>query len=282
MNIQELKNKLLNTTYFEDNIWLLKYITLIANSFLQDKQENYTEKHHIIPVSIYKYLYKCKTRYEAELIANKNTTTVNLSFIDHCKAHLYLYNCTVGPIKYSNEIAFSTMIKDKTKLQQYSQDELKGLLDWESIIKEKSEWYWSKNDLNFIKANYTKLTYKEIAKKLNRSEKMVQAQAQKLGILKTKQWTEEEHAWLVENRSKYSLLEISKILNRTVSSLKHYCLRNNIQAIPNWTKEEDNWLKENFTKYTYAKCAEYLNKSEVAVCQHCIKLKLSKKVKKNN
>ena len=110
-----MKNLLLKTGYFLDNEWLDKYVELVS----KQADIGYVEKHHFIPVSIYKYLYKCKTRYEAEKLADKdvNNFLVKLSFIDHCKAHLYLYNCTRDEVKHSNEVAFKTMVEDKVKIK---------------------------------------------------------------------------------------------------------------------------------------------------------------------
>jgi len=58
-----LKEKLLKTEQFIDNIYLEQYIQIIENT---QKINGYFEDHHIIPVSYYKNKYYCKTRSEAE------------------------------------------------------------------------------------------------------------------------------------------------------------------------------------------------------------------------
>ena len=141
-----MKNLLLKTGYFLDNEWLDKYVELVS----KQADIGYVEKHHFIPVSIYKYLYKCKTRYEAEKLADKdvNNFLVKLSFIDHCKAHLYLYNCTRAEIKHSNEVAFKTMVEDKVKIKNsdLTKDEEQFLINWKNQILVGSNWYWSEQE----------------------------------------------------------------------------------------------------------------------------------------
>ena len=129
-----MKNLLLKTGYFLDNEWLDKYVELLS----KQTDIGYVERHHFIPVSIYKYLYKCKTRYEAEKLADQdaNNFLVKLSFVDHCKAHLYLYNCTRDEVKHSNEVAFKIMVEDKIKIKNadLTKEEEQLLINWKNQI----------------------------------------------------------------------------------------------------------------------------------------------------
>ena len=81
-----IKQCLLNTGYFVDNQYLDDYIDLIQKPF---SLTNYTEDHHVLPVSYYKYKYNCKDRKEAKILADKdvNNLKIKLSFANHCKAH---------------------------------------------------------------------------------------------------------------------------------------------------------------------------------------------------
>lgn len=274
-----MKNLLLKTGYFLDNEWLDKYVDLLS------KQTNigYVEKHHFIPVSIYKYLYKCKTRYEAEKLADQdaNNFLVKLSFVDHCKAHLYLYNCTRDEIKHSNEVAFKTMVEDKVKIKNsdLTKEEEQLLINWKNQILVNSDWYWSVQEEQWLKENYNKLPKAEIAKHLGRSIKAVTNKAKYLDITEQNNWTTDEIAWLKENRSKYSLQECANKLGRSKKALIAFCLKQNIQAIPNWTAAEVDWLKSHYKEKTLKECAEHLDRTRNAVQQKLNDLGLSKNKK---
>lgn len=101
MKVQKIKKILLKTYLFEDNQYLDKYLLLVTSSATAD---NYTEKHHIIPVAVYKIINNYKTRAEAEKIAtaDKNNILVSLTYRDHCLAHCLLYFCTIGKLKQAS------------------------------------------------------------------------------------------------------------------------------------------------------------------------------------
>lgn len=272
-----MKKLLLETNYFIDNEWLDKYIKLISNQ----TNIGYFEKHHFIPVSIYKYKYKCKTRYEAEKLADQdaNNFLVKLSFIDHCKAHLYLYNCTKNEIKHSNEVAFKTMVEDKVKIKNsdLTKEEEQLLIEWKNKILVKSDWYWSESEEQWLKENYNKLSQIEIAKYLNRSIKSIGHKAKRLNLTIQNNWTVEEINWLKENRAKYSLQECADKLGRSICALRHYCLKLDIQAIPNWTVDETDWLKQNYKIKSLTECATHLGRTESAIKNKLNELGLKKK-----
>lgn len=275
-----MKNLLLKTGYFLDNEWLDKYVELLS----KQTDIGYVERHHFIPVSIYKYLYKCKTRYEAEKLADQdaNNFLVKLSFVDHCKAHLYLYNCTRGEVKHSNEVAFKIMVEDRIKIKNadLTKEEEQLLISWKNQILVNSEWYWSDQEEQWLKENYNKLPKAEIAKHLGRSIKAVTNKAKYFGISEQDNWTTDEIAWLKENRSKYSLQECADKLGRSKNAITHYCLKLNIQAIPNWTADEVNWLKFHYKEKTLKECAAYLNKTESSIKNKTNELGLRKNKKR--
>ena len=101
MKAQKIKKILLKTDLFEDNQYLDRYLALVSFSAIAN---SYTEKHHIIPVAVYKIVNNYKTRAEAEKIANtdKNNALVNLTYRDHCLAHCLLYFCTVGKLRQAS------------------------------------------------------------------------------------------------------------------------------------------------------------------------------------
>lgn len=77
--------------YFENNEYMDKYIKL-----LESQQDSTTgDKHHAIPVSYYRRVHKCKTRKDAEKLANAdvNNIIIRLSMAHHTLAHFYLCKC---------------------------------------------------------------------------------------------------------------------------------------------------------------------------------------------
>lgn len=60
---QQLKEKLLATNYFIDNVYLNNYIDLIFN--YDYKSNGYREYHHVLQVAYYKQVNNCKNRKEA-------------------------------------------------------------------------------------------------------------------------------------------------------------------------------------------------------------------------
>lgn len=101
MKVQQIKKLLLKTCLFEDNQYLDRYLALVTS---QTIASTYTEKHHIIPVAVYKIINNYKTRAEAVKSANadKNNILVNLTYRDHCLAHCLLYFCTIGKLKQAS------------------------------------------------------------------------------------------------------------------------------------------------------------------------------------
>ena len=220
-----MKNILLQTNYFIDNEWLKKYIKLTS----KDAKIGYTEKHHIIPVSIYKYQNNCKTRYEAEVIADKDikNKVVKLSFIDHCKAHLYLYNCTIGEVKHSNEIAFRIMVEDKVKIKNadLTKEEEQLLISWKNKILVESKWYWSDDEIKFIKKNYNKLTVEQLSQQLGRTKKSIGNYITRLRIAESKSWTDDQVEFLKLNYTKLTAKQIAEQLQKTKSAVDHKAQR---------------------------------------------------------
>lgn len=105
--MKNLKEKLLSLGVFLDNEYLDFYCTLILKNKNTKFTKRVTEKHHIIQRSYYKL-----TGLE---IDNSAENMVYLSHFDHCLAHYYLCECTIGRLKYSNEYAFIKMVKIESR-----------------------------------------------------------------------------------------------------------------------------------------------------------------------
>ena len=62
MTKQDLKIKLLQTNYFDDNEYLNTYIDIIFNNLSTKYIKGKTQRHHYIPICYYKDIYKAKNR----------------------------------------------------------------------------------------------------------------------------------------------------------------------------------------------------------------------------
>lgn len=264
-----LKQKLLDTGYFINNEWLEKYLALVVDvpvSF------SYTEKHHVIPTSCSKLLGKRSAD-------DSKSNLVNLTFVDHCRAHFYLYHCTKGKLKKAMAVAYVTMTGDWSKLKaELTEDEYTLLAARRAELKNNSGSHWSTDDLEFLKLNYQKIPIKAIATALQKTESAVSHRVTSLGLSEVR-WTEDQLSFLRINWLTMTSTELAKALNKTKSAVEHKALRLNLASknlIRNWTPEQDAWLRENYLTKKDKVCAEYLGKTIAAVLQHRKVLGLTK------
>ena len=99
---------------------------------------------------------------------------------------------------------------------------LNDCVDYQAIPdKKKSEREWSDDEIKFLKRNIEYLTYKEIAKRLNKSEKAVMVKATKMSLIRTHtSWSKIEEEILVSN-SNLSIYDLVFLLQRSEKSIKH-------------------------------------------------------------
>ena len=215
-----LKQKLLDTGYFIDNEWLEKYLTLVVDvpvSF------SYTEKHHVIPASCSKLLGKRSAD-------DSKSNLVNLTFVDHCRAHFYLYHCTKGKLKKAMAVAYVTMTGDWSKLKaELTEDEYTLLAVARAELKNNSGSHWSTDDIAYLKENYNKQTIEDLAAALSKTKKAVGNQITRLS-LSERNWTEDQLLFLQANWSTMTATEIAKQLNKTKSAINHKAYRLNLPA----------------------------------------------------
>lgn len=215
-----LKQKLLDTGYFINNEWLEKYLALVVDvpvSF------SYTEKHHVIPASCSKLLGKRSAD-------DSKSNLVNLTFVDHCRAHFYLYHCTKGKLKKAMAVAYVTMTGDWSKLKaELTEDEYTLLAAARAELKNNSGSHWSTDDVAYLKENYNKQTIEELAAALSKTKKAVGNQITRLS-LSERNWTEDQLLFLHANWSTMTATEIAKQLNKTKSAINHKAYRLNLPA----------------------------------------------------
>lgn len=81
---------------------------------------------------------------------------------------------------------------------------------------------WSEFEVNYLKANYKRKSYKEIAEVLNRSHTSVQVKAQKLNLIKVVEikWRDIEINTLIQMKKEgHTDVEIAEELGRSLSSV---------------------------------------------------------------
>lgn len=121
--MNELKIKLLNTGYFEDNIWLDKYCQLIIENKNTKYDSSVTEKHHILQRKYFKL--------NNLNIDNSNENIVNLKYSNHILAHYYLCYCTIKELKNANYSSLFLMLrKNDFNYEQFCKTEYINYDKW--------------------------------------------------------------------------------------------------------------------------------------------------------
>lgn len=144
---------------------------------------------------------------------------------------------------------------------------------------------FSKEQVEFIKNNFDKYSYSELAEKFNekfnenRTEASLNSKARRLGLRKNPdqiRYTKEQEDWLRENASKYWRKDLVKEFNNkfgtqlTYEALNEKCFRMRARGktLNDWHKENDSWqkglhgeeYKAHFTEESYKRLIDNINK----------------------
>ena len=131
MFIDKLENKMLQTGCFVKNQYLDLYISLINKNLMTKKIVFVTQRHHIIP--------KCVSKFLNVEIDNTEQNLINLLYKDHILAHYYLCLCVdqrQAKLAYSLNNAFLHLIKGNSNSKQKIENFDLNLLDQYQIIYE--------------------------------------------------------------------------------------------------------------------------------------------------
>lgn len=145
--------------------------------------------------------------------------------------------------------------------------------------------FWKSSELKFLKDNYQTMTYKEIGKHLNRSEKSVSKVARILGYKKNsydntvecRMWTDAEIEQIKALANMYSLTRIAEKLNRTKSAVERQM---KLLGIPInsterlWPLEEEEELRMLWKSCSIAKIARILERPIAIVREKAQSMKL--------
>lgn len=140
------KQKLLCTGCFIDNEYLNKYIDLIINNINKQHSE-YTEKHHIIPKAVFKYLN--------EFVDNSSLNIVKLKYSDHILAHYLISKCVIDELLYKMTGAAIRLLGNSNKL---SEEEFINFISDESLQNKLTETKIKHNALLSAKMKNNQLT----------------------------------------------------------------------------------------------------------------------------
>lgn len=266
MTKTDLKLILYKKYDFIDNEFFDQYLTLILN--YDSTSLGYREKHHIIPVMLYK-TDTIKTRTEALKIAeaDKDNFCVNLLFKDHCLAHYLLYNCTkdkiksgnAAVIKFLNDMYIRLTKIDKKMQFNYTDFELLQQY-YNQIVNDPENQLWALDELQFLVANYAEKGQRFCAEYLGRSLSAVSSKAYSIGLKMDKWWSKEDKRFLKDNFKKYTVEELSKLLNRSVKAIKSKASILDLTPQVLYTEGEKQFLKDYYPKYGLDYCAEKLGK----------------------
>lgn len=128
MNRTKLKTKLLSFEVFEDNEYLDKYVSLILANENTIMERFKTQKHHIIPIHVYKYLKIAED--------NSSSNIVNLTYNNHVMAHFYLFHCSSNKyIKRGNFAALKYIVHNR-HVPKSEVDILTALPEYQSMYEE--------------------------------------------------------------------------------------------------------------------------------------------------
>lgn len=136
--------------------------------------------------------------------------------------------------------------------------------------------YWTKEQEDFLKENYGKMSNHQIAKLLGRANGgTVQNKAQKMGITKPnetrvagkndKPWTKEDDEYLIKIYGKFSAFNISQKMNRSLSSIYHRASR---LGLKNPVKKNPSSIYR-VAGYKWAKIRKFVQTRDNNKCMVC-------------
>lgn len=224
---------------------------------------DFTEQHHVIPVSYYKCYYKCGTRRQAEVFASRacKNSVITLSYLDHCRAHWLLYFCTIDQLKYLNDYAVSYIVnvykkitgEEKPRLA-FVQEDFELLQKYMNDIKaDTASRYYSNYEIEIVKQCHAEGQYGYIlrsAKKLGISVKRAFRIASKCNLNRpAPDWTSTEISILKQ----YYPLECDSVYkrfpNRTRAVVRAEAVKLKIKTISHyWTEDEERILVQNYAQ----------------------------------
>ena len=136
---------------------------------------------------------------------------------------------------------------------------------------------WTKEEIQFLKNNYSSLTTEELVKHFKRDRKAISAKARYIGLSNKRLLTIEEKEFIKKHYSTASWNFLLEGLNKKKSAIIKIANDMGIirEAVPFsfWTEEEKMYFKENYLVMTYKDMANTLNRSLISVNSKSYKLR---------
>lgn len=248
-----LKEKLLKTGYFIDNEYLDDYISLVIAPAKIDSLD-YTEIHHILQKQYFKIINKP--------IDNSSDNKVRLLYRDHCKAHYLLYFCTTGKLKAANARAVNKMFSVITKTNTINKNFRNSIIELSEkdyvkiqeyankIYNDETSEFYTKDELEILKNNYSAIPFKELKKLLpNRSAESIMSKANKeLHLTAFSAWSEDEIAILKQYYSIEGRAIVSRLPKRTWKTITTQANYLGLHTKNYWSDEDIKILIEFYPK----------------------------------
>lgn len=137
---------------------------------------------------------------------------------------------------------------------------------------ENGKYFWTEEDTNYLRDNIG-LGYDKLFEYFSgrHTKNAIETKAQKMGLTKSQDWTEDE---LNIMKKYYSILpkeDIQKLLpNRTWNSIilksSNLKIKSHHYLSEKYSEEEENFIKENFGKMTDAEIAKAIGKTIHGIC----------------
>lgn len=133
-------------------------------------------------------------------------------------------------------------------------------------------FFWSQEEISFLKNNFGILSYEEIAQHYNdrHNAKAVSTKAIKLGLTTSQHWTKEEEDIIIKY---YPYIPMSQVLEmlprRTANGLKIHALQMGIKGLQylseKYSDEQKQFILDNYILMTDEEIAEALGKTPVGI-----------------
>ena len=174
-------------------------------------------------------------------------------------------NFTKEQIKYIKDNFYSKTIKEIQSEIDKSENSIRHAIR-KLGLKKQIHKPWSEEENQYLINHYFEMTSEEISKILGRSITSINAQRDRLGLIRNVAWTNDEIQFLIQNYLTMSHGDIGKKLNRTKQAITAKCFDLGLykQELP-WEQWELDFLKDNYMEMSKAEIAEVLNRSECAI-----------------
>jgi len=136
--------------------------------------------------------------------------------------------------------------------------------------------YWTEKEIQILRDNFKKKTYKELAKLINHSADSIAYKARSLGLQKVRRWQPHELAILREHIGSKTHAELARLTGHPVSSVASKAQelglyrRKPVPARP-WSPDEEDFLRKHWRSLTARELAKRLGRS-----YHSVRNKLHK------